>query len=675
MRSRSSSTSFSRRILNDMDETAERDLVKKKGDFSFDEFMKKMDEHLIMLFHYFVDVDGKDLNYDDVKDSVVFKDVVELVQWLKIGNLNDLEVEKRKPFFMNLVSIAMVHCNIICGIPITWSDRTCLYSNWGYLIGENYFSISDMENGIIRGNIEGHMKLNDPRLEYSIDSDPRTHFAYVCSSKSYPPVRVFKRKDIEVSLEMCARVFVQMNIELDPLKKSIDLPTIFEVYKKDFGDSDTNILDFISNYLGIEQQKILKTIREKKYKVHFHNANWKIGSVPCPPKKGKRKKKRTTDIIDRRKLRKRSGPATLPVILSVKDEDPLEEETELNFTLTKSNVDVYSTVSYGKRKSEKRKSLATKRSKVEVESTIYDEQTDNSLFERKTNAESSPTISKGKRKSEKRKSSVPKRSKVDVEFTLPDDEHDSLFERKSNVDNYYTVSKGKRKSEKRRSLAPKRSKVDVEFTLPGEENTDNSLFERKSNVEAYHTISKGKRKSEKRKSSVSKRLKSPLSERVKGTSIDKTIHKSLLLSNESSDADTPKHVMFEGIKEKKRRRMSDFTLERKHQLLKKKNRMSEIPLGPLDKKKKRKSESRFKKVKGSMETIQSTDPNFITLKVKVFDATFDIIFPRDGKLDEYLNLIEKYCHIKVSKLKLRNIEVRDHHLSLLRENDTVKAIM
>lgn len=83
--------------------------------------------------------------------------------------------------------------------------------------------------------------------------EPRIHFAIVCASISCPALRneAYEADKIKLQLEEQTRIFLNdesrniFNLE----EREAEISQIFNWFDEDFGDSDENILKFVSEYL------------------------------------------------------------------------------------------------------------------------------------------------------------------------------------------------------------------------------------------------------------------------------------------------------------------------------------------------------------------------------------------------------------------------------------------
>eukprot|EP01130_Rhizamoeba_saxonica_P005547 TRINITY_DN2210_c0_g1_i2.p1 TRINITY_DN2210_c0_g1~~TRINITY_DN2210_c0_g1_i2.p1 ORF type:complete len:143 (-),score=13.68 TRINITY_DN2210_c0_g1_i2:98-526(-) len=122
-------------------------------------------------------------------------------------------------------------------------------------------------------------KNEDPRLQYCIPLDPRIHFALVCGAKSCPPIRIFTQKNCERALQRAAEGFCRNNVELDTDHNTITLSKIFEWYEQDFGANTREMLEYIAQFLEVDQQnKLYQIMQVPKLKVRYMEYDWSVNS-------------------------------------------------------------------------------------------------------------------------------------------------------------------------------------------------------------------------------------------------------------------------------------------------------------------------------------------------------------------------------------------------------------
>jgi hypothetical protein len=124
----------------------------------------------------------------------------------------------------------VIHGYIVIGIPNDFLSRTSFYQRTAYQIGDNVYSLDDIEHGIIRGIQKLHAQNNllsanrkhpgfyvypqfsghDSRKQFALTTfDPRIHFALVCGARSCPPIRVYNSNNLETALNLASTNFCQ----------------------------------------------------------------------------------------------------------------------------------------------------------------------------------------------------------------------------------------------------------------------------------------------------------------------------------------------------------------------------------------------------------------------------------------------------------------------------------
>ena len=66
--------------------------------------------------------------------------------------ISDLAREEKLAFFINLYNMMAVHALVTCGHPAGPLDRKKFFGDFKYVIGGCAYSLSAIENGILRGN-------------------------------------------------------------------------------------------------------------------------------------------------------------------------------------------------------------------------------------------------------------------------------------------------------------------------------------------------------------------------------------------------------------------------------------------------------------------------------------------------------------------------------------------
>ncbi len=114
-------------------------------------------------------------------------------------------------------------------------------------IGENQFSLDDIEHGILRKN--GERKRGKPlqfseediKLKWMVNVfDPRIHFALNCGSVSCPPIAFYSVENIDEELSLAEESFASQEFMINHQNRTVRCSEIFVWYRGDFPDSYLN---------------------------------------------------------------------------------------------------------------------------------------------------------------------------------------------------------------------------------------------------------------------------------------------------------------------------------------------------------------------------------------------------------------------------------------------------
>ncbi len=109
------------------------------------------------------------------------------------------------------------------------------------IIGDDTFSLDDIEHGILRRNARKHLDRNDPKLQYMVHTvDYRIHFALNCGALSCPSIAFYKVTLLNEQLEKATQSFVTQEFYVNDENRTITCSSLFEWYKVDFGNQFLN---------------------------------------------------------------------------------------------------------------------------------------------------------------------------------------------------------------------------------------------------------------------------------------------------------------------------------------------------------------------------------------------------------------------------------------------------
>jgi hypothetical protein len=157
-----------------------------------------------------------------------------------------------------------------------------------YDIGGYFYSLNDIESGILRGNnvvpyrFSPQFRLGDPRIAHSLPSaDFRIHASLNCGAKSCPPIKQFTPEGVEEELKTVMSAFLEDsgNLQVDLTKKTLCCSKIISWYRTDFGKEDlaTTLLPFTR---GEMHEKLKVFSRTRDYKVTYGAYDWTTNSKP-----------------------------------------------------------------------------------------------------------------------------------------------------------------------------------------------------------------------------------------------------------------------------------------------------------------------------------------------------------------------------------------------------------
>lgn len=173
--------------------------------------------------------------------------------------------EERLAFWINLYNALIMDGVIAKEIKQSVGSNPlrllAFFRGIAYNVGNQRMSADDIEHGVLRGN-RGHPLLpgpqftsTDSRLAWVVDPvDVRVHFALNCASRSCPPIQVYTAEDLDAQLDLAARNFVNVDLNIDQQAKEVHLSAIFKWFNADF-DGLLGVVDFLVEHLPDEERK------------------------------------------------------------------------------------------------------------------------------------------------------------------------------------------------------------------------------------------------------------------------------------------------------------------------------------------------------------------------------------------------------------------------------------
>ncbi|OEL26737.1 hypothetical protein BAE44_0012246 [Dichanthelium oligosanthes] len=262
------------------------------------------------IFEAYVSVDGRHVDYRSIQGCEEFKRYIRTIEELQRVEIDGLSREEKLAFFINLYNMMAIHALVTCGHPAGPLDRRKFFGDFKYVIGGCAYSLSAIQNGILRGNQRSPYNIakpfgqKDPRSKVSLPyHETLVHFALVCGTKSGPALRCYSPGDIDKELMEAARDFLRNGgLIVDPEAKIASASKILkcatlgessalicaiilltqdtsalQMYSTDFGKNEMEVLKHAANYLEPAQsEQLLELLASTQLKVVYQPYDWSI---------------------------------------------------------------------------------------------------------------------------------------------------------------------------------------------------------------------------------------------------------------------------------------------------------------------------------------------------------------------------------------------------------------
>jgi len=236
------------------------------------------------------------VNYQALATSEIYQTCRNISIMLQRFDPHQLTTREEKlAFWINLYNILMIDAVIHYRIQKNISEVRGIFDKTGYIIGGYFFSLNDIEQGILRANA-GHPYIpgpqfhtNDPRQAFMLDElDFRIHFALVCGAQSCPPVNFYDAEKIDHQLDLAAKNFINNSLDVERQNQTIRTSKILQWYSSDFGAAATfrllggnaaPILHTITPYILDESLLIYINENMRNIKMTFAPYDWSLNHV------------------------------------------------------------------------------------------------------------------------------------------------------------------------------------------------------------------------------------------------------------------------------------------------------------------------------------------------------------------------------------------------------------
>jgi len=213
---------------------------------------------------------------------------------LKRASVDNLDEESRLAFFLNVYHVMISHAFLLLGPPDSGLQWINYFNCQAYQVGDDLFSLSELEHCIIRANMafpsQFLSKFLIPKSRYHMalrsKSDFRINFALNCGSLSNPPrVLIYRPEKLSEQLDMASRLYLAAvtyrRTSCGDLE--IKLPKICQWYAEDFGSSRQKLLKLIEIYFEEDLRQQLANCWEPSQEKFDCDVRYLSYSFECRP--------------------------------------------------------------------------------------------------------------------------------------------------------------------------------------------------------------------------------------------------------------------------------------------------------------------------------------------------------------------------------------------------------
>jgi len=189
------------------------------------------------------------------------------IERLAETGISDYKREVQRAYWINLYNALTVR-EVLRFFPID-SIRD---------ISSGFFSAGPWKKKLLV--VEGQdLTLNDieHRILRPIWRDPRIHYAVNCASLGCPnlPVTAFTEDNTDAMLERAAREFINHPRAVAVIDGELQVSSIYEWFKADFGDNDAGVIGHLEQYANIKLARELSSIS----RIESDQYDWHINST------------------------------------------------------------------------------------------------------------------------------------------------------------------------------------------------------------------------------------------------------------------------------------------------------------------------------------------------------------------------------------------------------------
>lgn len=237
------------------------------------------------IFDAYTSEDGKHVDYRSIHGSEEFARYLRTVEELQRVELQGMPKEEKLAFFINLYNMMAIHAILVWGHPAGALERRKLFGDFKYVVGGCTYSLSAIQNGILRGNQRPPYNLmkpfgaKDKRSQVALPyPEPLIHFALVCGTRSGPALRCYSPGNIDKELTEAACLFLRSGgFYYDLNNKVASVSKILNWFRVDFGKNELEVVKHASNYLDSkDSEALLEMLSSNQLKVTYQPYDWGV---------------------------------------------------------------------------------------------------------------------------------------------------------------------------------------------------------------------------------------------------------------------------------------------------------------------------------------------------------------------------------------------------------------
>jgi Protein of unknown function (DUF1769)/Protein of unknown function, DUF547 len=201
------------------------------------------------------------------------RDFITSAAKLKHAFVSGLDEVSRLAFYLNVYHTMISHAYLVLGPPDSSLKWINYFNNIAYQVGDDIFSLSELEHSIIRANMSYPTQFLSrfvipksayPLLALSI-SDCRINFALNCGSYSNPStIMLYQPQHLNQQLDDASRLYLLNSVTYRRTGSGdleLKLPRICQWFSDDFGSARADMLSVLESYLPLDVQRQLDGCR------------------------------------------------------------------------------------------------------------------------------------------------------------------------------------------------------------------------------------------------------------------------------------------------------------------------------------------------------------------------------------------------------------------------------